>query len=86
MRSESLSKASVPRRRRASRRAAVAVIAALSPLIVAGCTPHHVALNYKCPGLTGHEVRVLSRRGAIGLGRMGVTPGGLKLLQKCQIN
>jgi hypothetical protein len=63
-----------------------AAVFAISTVLLAGCTPHHVALNYKCPGLTSHEARVLSRRGAIGLGRMGVTPGGLKLLQKCQIN
>jgi hypothetical protein len=63
----------------------VAAVAALSPLMIAGCTPHRVALNYTCPGLTPHEAAVLSRRGAMGLARVGATPGGLKLLQKCQI-
>jgi hypothetical protein len=87
MRSDSSGEGSAPqRRRRGTRRTLGATAVVVTSLLLASCTPHHVALNYKCPGLSAHEARVLSRRGAVGLGRVGVTPGGLKLLQKCQIN
>jgi hypothetical protein len=63
-----------------------ATAAVVTSLLLAGCTPHRVALNYKCPGLTPHQAAVLSRRGGMGLARIGATPGGLKLLQQCQVN
>jgi hypothetical protein len=67
------------------RRALLGALLVAGTMAATGCTPHRVAVNYKCPGVTAHKTVVFSsRRGGTGMAKVGVTPAGLKAEQKCQ--
>jgi hypothetical protein len=68
---------------RASRRRTIAALITLGALVGAGCSKHHVTMSNPCPGATTKNVIVVSRRGAIALPKLGLTPGALKAEVKC---
>jgi hypothetical protein len=72
---------------RASRRrfavVAVAGVLALSTVAV-GCSTHDEATSRPCPPVAPKGTAVaISRRGAVGMAKVGLTPAGLKAQEKC---
>lgn len=58
-----------------ARRLLAVVVVALTTTTVAGCTTHSESVQNPCPEL--------SRRGAIAIAKLGLTPQELKQQEKC---
>jgi hypothetical protein len=63
----------------------LSVVIVVLALSVTACSTHDVAATRTCTTVTkGGKVAAVSNRGAVGLAKIGLTPKGLKLQEKCK--
>ena len=64
-------------------RLVLAVVLALSAVLLAGCSTHQAAAVRTCPVAKHRQAVVVSSKGGTGLAKVGLTPKVLKTQQGC---